>query len=171
MNTVKICMFAVVGIYLLTPTTVLADESPELSALKLSIVLSTSRPQVTAGAGFGVQAQVKNISTKDTIFIIPEYFTMTPPPEIDTNAPSTWWAVIQGNQPAVPANADQTKKDDWYKQPIRLGPQSTTNAFWAPSTAATSTSDEGSDCKSTWWRNGLCSLMDYTAEFIHVAAF
>jgi hypothetical protein len=88
----------------------------------LEIKISSSRPQVPAGSGFGIAADITNKSNT-TLFLNPKYFTMTPPPEIDPGAPADWAPLIPGGPLVDPNNP--------YDKVIALGPGASTTAFWA----------------------------------------
>jgi hypothetical protein len=101
-----------------------AEQRDQPKRSQLVITLRASRVQVPAGVGFGITADITNKS--DTaVFLVPEYVTMTPPPEIDPEPPpQVWFALLPGMQ----------FKDDGepnYESVVRLGPGDTTSAFWA----------------------------------------
>lgn len=129
------------------PTSVGADVNTLLpapiSASQIEIVLSTSRGQVSAGAGFGLTADVKNVSN-EPVYLVCYYFDMTPPIEIDPQGPRMWSATIQGNQPA--------ESDLFW--PIRLGPGDKTTAFWA-------SQPEVESAERTWQERTLTTLSYY----------
>ncbi|MFZ0247620.1 hypothetical protein [Candidatus Binatus sp.] len=120
----------------------------------LEIALSTSRPQVTVGALFGIVADVKNISDKD-LYLVCAYFVMVPPIEIDPNGPEDWWAFINGNQPT-----DDFKSDKFYFDPIRLPSGDKMVAMWAGTNSHASS--------DTTWEGALYSNFN---EFAHIATF
>src|SRR5438105_3004931 len=73
-----------------------AQEQVNTQQSPLAITLRTSRSQVTAGVGFGISADITNKSSAP-VFLVPEFVTMTPPPEIDpAPPPNVWFALIPG---------------------------------------------------------------------------
>ncbi len=93
---------------------------------QIAITLSTSRAQVSVGSGFGVAADVENVSDK-TVYFNCGYFVMTPPLEIDPDGPYAWWAYMQGNQ----------NNKTFYTDAIALEPGDKTVAFWAGTSGPT----------------------------------
>src|SRR5271167_4735482 len=54
-----------------------------------------SKPQATPGDSFEIAVDIENISTK-TLYFNPLYVTMTPPPELDPQAPRDWYGTFPG---------------------------------------------------------------------------
>lgn len=116
---------------------------------QLSIHLSTSRPEVTVGSGFGVAADVENVSNTP-VFLNCSYFVMIPPLEIDPDGPDTWWAVIQGNQ--------GTK--NFYTEALTLQPGDRTAAFWS-----------GNQRRQNENARGFSKVRYALRDFVHILNF
>lgn len=97
----------------------LAGERPKLDSL-IQITLRTSRPQISAGSGFGIVADIQNKSDQ-SVYLLPKYLTMTPPPEIEAGGSTVWWALMP------PQDGEQMN----YERIIHLGPGGQTTAFWS----------------------------------------
>lgn len=93
----------------------------------IKITLKVSRQQAVAGSDFGITAIVENTSA-NPIYFVPGAFSMTPPPEIDTEGPRDWLAFFPGI--LVPEN------QNYYDTVIVLEPGSNISAFWAGQRAA-----------------------------------
>ena len=119
-----------------------------VSSPGLEIELSTSRPQVTAGAQFGITADVKNLSKND-VYLICSYFVMIPPLEIDPNGPEGWYPYIQGNQPLAHFN----NNGDFHFDPIRLPPGDKLSAIWAGKNSLAPSDTEEKTWQATLYRN------------------
>lgn len=103
-----------------TPTVATYLNSSNKNAVK--ITLKVSRQQAVAGSDFGITAIIENISA-NPIYFVPGAFSMTPPPEIDSEGPRDWLAFFPGI--LVPPNQNY---DDTV---IVLEPGSNISAFWA----------------------------------------
>src|SRR5262245_35848873 len=67
-------------------------------AQQLEIVMKASRLEVTAGTGFGIWADIKNVSNQP-IYLHPKFFTMVPPVELNRfDKPDDWFALLPGGQ-------------------------------------------------------------------------
>jgi hypothetical protein len=62
----------------------------------ITVTPRRSRPQATPGDSFEIAADIQNISTK-TLYFNPFYVTMTPPPELDPQAPRDWYGTFPGD--------------------------------------------------------------------------
>ena len=65
----------------------------------IRIVFEPTRPQLTVGPGFGVVAEIKNVSNSDTVYIWEGYTVLIVPPEL--------WDPSKRNQ------SDPSKPDPW----------------------------------------------------------
>ncbi len=66
------------------------------SSQTLKVSLRTSRPQATPGDSFEIAADIENLSQKQPLYFNPLFITMTPPPELDPQAPRDWYGTIPG---------------------------------------------------------------------------
>ena len=62
----------------------------------ITVTPRRSRPQATPGDSFEIAADIQNISTK-ALYFNPLYVTMTPPPELDPQAPRDWYGTFPGD--------------------------------------------------------------------------
>ena len=94
-----------------------------LATKQIEITPRGSRLQVVAGSGFGIWADIKNISN-GPVFLNPKFLTMTPPSEVSrADAPQDWASVMSGSFLLWDYN-------DSFNKVMRLESQSTTTAFW-----------------------------------------
>ena len=62
----------------------------------VSIAPRMSRPEATPGDSFEIAADIINVTTSTTVYFNPLYVTMTPPPELDPQAPRDWYGTFPG---------------------------------------------------------------------------
>jgi hypothetical protein len=72
-----------------------SDHVLQSNSQTMKISPRTSRPQATPGDSFEIAADIENISPK-WIYFNPLFITMTPPPELDPQAPRDWYGTIPG---------------------------------------------------------------------------
>src|SRR5207248_8812552 len=112
----------------------------------LVIKLRASREQPSAGSDFGISADVENVSDKP-IYLKPQAFTMTAPPELDSDGPKDWFAWLPGphvggkekaasdEKTASPAKggnpADSDDVPAVFKKVVVVAPHSKMSAFWS----------------------------------------
>ena len=105
------------------PAATPATAALTLATKQIEITLRGSRLQVVAGSGFGIWADIKNISN-GPVFMNPKFFTMTPPSEVSrADGPQDWASVMSGSFLLWDYH-------DPYNKVMRLEAQSTTTAFW-----------------------------------------
>ena len=105
------------------PATSPTTAAMTLATKQIEITLRGSRLQVVAGSGFGIWADIKNISS-GPVFLNPKFLTMTPPSEVSrADGPKDWASVMSGSFLLWDYN-------DPYNKVMRLEAQSTTTAFW-----------------------------------------
>jgi hypothetical protein len=132
--------------------------APESSAI--TIQLRTSREQPGAGSDFGITADIENISDK-AVYLTPRAFTMTAPPELDSEGPRDWYAWFPGpgeglvnQQKDVSINAAGITGDDpYWTKVVLLAPRSKISAFWSGNVQPQRT-----PTKPTW-AESICSLI------------
>lgn len=120
-----------------------AEPNNALTRPNIRISIRSSRPVVPADSNFGIFADITNASPTD-IFFKPKNICISPPPELDPEAPSLWWStMIVAGIDSPPNFEEENKKSDekkwadkWEKhfershRTVRLGAGDTATVFW-----------------------------------------
>jgi hypothetical protein len=123
-----------------------ADAEQENQKIRpdIRITIRTSRSVVPADANFGLFADITNAS-QTAIYFKQKYICISPPPELDPDAPHLWWATMNSvgtdSVPDFQKASDKTEKERnaekwsifWDKSHriVRLEPGATTTVFWS----------------------------------------
>lgn len=97
----------------------------------VEINIESTRPKLTAGRGFGLSADIRNL-TKSTIYLNERYITMTLPPELmqDPNS-NTLWAIF-------PTEYHTGIGDNYYRESIEIAPGESYKVLWQTYQSVTS---------------------------------
>jgi hypothetical protein len=90
----------------------------------IEIKVESTRPRLTVGRGFGIAADIKNVSNS-IIYLSERYVTMSMPPELQFDSyMSSWWPAY------FPTEIHSGDGNDYYKETIAINPGESYKVFW-----------------------------------------